>query len=89
MVLGCSGSSPTTQTCFLHFDLSPGSPQVKAQGEKVANRLTKATGSADDLEPALSDLLLSHCLLVTLATHHLEEFTPVVLASLDKYSGAL
>lgn len=49
-------SFPTTKTYFPHFDLSHGSAQVKAHGEKVANALTKAVGHLDDLPGTLSDL---------------------------------
>lgn len=92
---------PTTKTYFPHFDLSHGSEQVKAHGKKVAEALTQAVNHLDDLPTALSNLsdlhahklrvdpvnfkLLSHCLLVTLANHHPNEFTPAVHASLDKF----
>ncbi|XP_007955633.1 hemoglobin subunit alpha [Orycteropus afer afer] len=94
-------SFPPTKTYFPHFDLSHGSAQVKAHGKKVADALTHAVGHMDDLPGALSDLsdlhahklrvdpvnfkLLSHCLLVTLASHHPDDFTPAVHASLDKF----
>ncbi|XP_055991287.1 hemoglobin subunit alpha-like [Sorex fumeus] len=96
---------PTTKTYFPHFDLRPGSTQVKDHGKKVADALTKAVGNLDDLPGALSALsdlhahklrvdpvnfkLLSHCLLVTLASHHPEEFTPAVHASLDKFLASV
>ncbi|KAM4819934.1 hemoglobin subunit alpha [Thomomys bottae] len=92
---------PTTKTYFPHFDLSHGSAQVKAHGKKVAEALTNAVDHLDDLPGALSNLsdvhahklrvdpvnfrLLNHCLLVTLANHHPNEFTPAVHASLDKF----
>nr|ADJ17353.1 hemoglobin subunit alpha 1 [Scalopus aquaticus] len=92
---------PTTKTYFPHFDLKPGSAQVKAHGSKVAEALTKAVDHLDDLPGALnvlSDLhahklrvdpvnfkLLSHCLLVTLASHLSADFTPAMHASLDKF----
>nr|QDY81623.1 hemoglobin subunit alpha1 [Canis lupus familiaris]QDY81624.1 hemoglobin subunit alpha1 [Canis lupus laniger]QDY81625.1 hemoglobin subunit alpha1 [Canis lupus familiaris] len=98
-------SFPTTKTYFPHFDLSPGSAQVKAHGKKVADALTTAVAHLDDLPSALSALsdlhayklrvdpvnfkLLSHCLLVTLACHHPTEFTPAVHASLDKFFAAV
>ncbi|XP_008694912.1 hemoglobin subunit alpha [Ursus americanus] len=98
-------SFPTTKTYFPHFDLSPGSAQVKAHGKKVADALTTAAGHLDDLPGALSALsdlhahklrvdpvnfkFLSHCLLVTLASHHPAEFTPAVHASLDKFFSAV
>ncbi|XP_005391729.1 PREDICTED: hemoglobin subunit alpha [Chinchilla lanigera] len=94
-------SFPTTKTYFHHFDLSPGSAQVKAHGKKVADALTNAANHLDDLPNALSALsdlhahklrvdpvnfkFLSHCLLVTLAAHHSAELTPAAHASLDKF----
>nr|P18976.1 RecName: Full=Hemoglobin subunit alpha; AltName: Full=Alpha-globin; AltName: Full=Hemoglobin alpha chain; Contains: RecName: Full=Hemopressin [Panthera pardus saxicolor]prf//1501424A hemoglobin alpha [Panthera pardus saxicolor] len=98
-------SFPTTKTYFPHFDLSHGSAQVQTHGQKVADALTKAVAHINDLPNALSDLsdlhayklrvdpvnfkFLSHCLLVTLACHHPEEFTPAVHASLDKFFSAV
>ncbi|XP_076998464.1 hemoglobin subunit alpha-1/2 [Tamandua tetradactyla] len=92
---------PTTKTYFPHFDLSHGSAQVKAHGKKVADALTLAAGHLDDLPGALSALsdlhahklrvdpinfkLLGHCLMVTLANHLPNDFTPAVHASLDKF----
>nr|prf hemoglobin alpha [Sus scrofa domesticus] len=91
----------TTKTYFPHFDLSHGSDEVKAHGEKVADALTKAVGHLDDMPGALSALsdlhahklrvdpvdfkLLSHCLLSTLAVHLPDDFTPAVHADLDKF----
>ncbi|XP_048187825.1 hemoglobin subunit alpha [Perognathus longimembris pacificus] len=96
---------PTTKTYFPHFDVSHGSPQVKAHGKKVAEALANASSHLDDLPNALSALsdlhahklrvdpvnfkLLSHCLLVTLANHHPDDFTPAVHASLDKFFAAV
>ena len=37
----------------------------------------------------LSPQLLSHCLLVTLASHHPADFTPAVHASLDKFLASV
>ncbi|KAL6067937.1 hypothetical protein STEG23_019561 [Scotinomys teguina] len=94
-------SFPTTKTYFPHYDVSHGSAQIKAHGQKVAAALATAAGHLDDLPSALSALsdlhahklrvdpvnfkLLSHCLLVTLASHHPADFTPAVHASLDKF----
>nr|AGT37225.1 hemoglobin alpha chain [Ochotona rufescens] len=94
-------SFPTTKTYFPTWDVSHGSAQVMAHGKKVADALTHAVEHLDDLPGALSALsdlhahklrvdpvnfkLLAHCLLVTLANHHPNEFTPAVHASLDKF----
>nr|ABW88715.1 hemoglobin alpha-subunit [Peromyscus maniculatus] len=98
-------SHPTTKTYFLHFDVSHGSAQVKTQGAKVTDALATAADNLDDQPGALSALsdlhahklrvdpvnfkLLSHCLQVTLASHHLPEFTPAVHASLDKFLASV
>nr|KAF6489603.1 hemoglobin subunit theta 1 [Molossus molossus] len=47
---------PSTKTYFLHLDLSPGSAQVKAHGQKVAAALTLAVNHLDDLPGTLSAL---------------------------------
>ncbi|XP_025273009.1 hemoglobin subunit theta-1 isoform X2 [Canis lupus baileyi] len=94
-------SFPATKTYFPHFDLSPGSAQVKAHGQKVADALTTAVAHLDDLPGALSALgalhahrlrvdpahfqLLSHCLLVTLARHYPGDLAPAMHASLHKF----
>nr|B3EWD1.1 RecName: Full=Hemoglobin subunit alpha [Sciurus carolinensis] len=98
-------SFPTTKTYFHHFDLSPGSSNLKTHGKKVADALANAAGHLDDLPGALSTLsdlhahklrvdpvnfkLLSHCLLVTLAAHMPADFTPAVHASLDKFLASV
>ncbi|XP_003417851.3 hemoglobin subunit theta-1 [Loxodonta africana] len=91
----------STKTYFPHFDLSPGSAQVKAHSKKVADVLTHAVHHLDDLPRALSALsdlhahklrvdpvnfkLLGHCLLVTLARHYPGDFSATMQASLDKF----
>ncbi|XP_045705137.1 hemoglobin subunit theta-1 [Phyllostomus hastatus] len=92
---------PSTKTYFLHLDLRPGSAQVKAHGQKVADALSLAVDHLDDLPGALSALsnlhahklqvdpvhfkLLCHCLLVTLARYYPGDFSPALQASLDKF----
>ncbi|XP_052053534.1 hemoglobin subunit theta-1-like isoform X5 [Apodemus sylvaticus] len=92
---------PSTKTYFPHLDLRPGSSQVKAHAQKVADALTLATQHLDDLPAslsALSDLhahklrvdptnfqFFSHCLLVTLARNYPGDFSPQMHASLDKF----
>ncbi|XP_054991525.1 hemoglobin subunit theta-1-like isoform X2 [Sorex araneus] len=96
---------PSTKTYFQHLDLSRGSAQIKAHGKKVADALTEAVGSLDDLPGALSSLgdlharrlrvdpanfkLLGHCLLVTLARHYPGDFSPAMHASLDRFLGCV
>ncbi|KFO34791.1 hemoglobin subunit theta-1 isoform X2 [Fukomys damarensis] len=92
---------PSTKTYFPHWNLSSGSAQVKAHGQKVADALTLAVDQLHDLPGALSALsdlharklgidpanfqLLGHCLLVTLARHYPGDFSPAVHVSLDKF----
>lgn len=47
---------PSTKTYFQHLDLSPGSAQVKAHGQKVADALAQALSHLDDLPGALAPL---------------------------------
>lgn len=47
---------PSTKTYFPHLDLRPGSSQVKAHGQKVADALTLAAHHLDDLPGSLSAL---------------------------------
>uniref|UniRef100_A0ABI7WJH3 Hemoglobin subunit alpha n=1 Tax=Felis catus TaxID=9685 RepID=A0ABI7WJH3_FELCA len=47
-------SFPTTKTYFPHFDLSHGSAQVKAHGQKVADALTQAVAHGQKVADALT-----------------------------------
>ncbi|KAB0348455.1 hemoglobin subunit theta-1-like [Muntiacus reevesi] len=92
---------PSSKTYFLHLNLSPGSAQVRAHGQKVAEALSLAVNHLDDLPHTLSALrelhthklrvdpvffkLLCHCLLVTLARHYPGDFSPNMHASLVKF----
>ncbi|NWI68008.1 HBAD protein, partial [Todus mexicanus] len=51
---------PQTKTYFPHFDLSPGSDQVRGHGKKVVNALGTAVKSIDNLSQALSELSNLH-----------------------------
>ncbi|XP_026570824.1 hemoglobin subunit alpha [Pseudonaja textilis] len=92
---------PTTKTYFPHFDLSPGSHDLKAHGKKVIDALTEAVNNLDDVAGALSKLsdlhaqklrvdpvnfkLLGQCLEVTIAAHNGGPLKPEVILSLDKF----
>ncbi|KAM9599243.1 hemoglobin subunit alpha-D [Morphnus guianensis] len=96
---------PQTKTYFPHFDLSPGSDQVRGHGKKVVNALGNAVKSMDNLSQALSELsnlhaynlrvdpvnfkLLSQCFQVVLAVHLGKEYTPEVHAAFDKFLSAV
>ncbi|NXC44305.1 HBAD protein, partial [Penelope pileata] len=51
---------PQTKTYFPHFDLSPGSDQVRGHGKKVAAALGNAVKHLDNLSQALSELSNLH-----------------------------
>ncbi|KFP07930.1 Hemoglobin subunit alpha-D [Calypte anna] len=51
---------PQTKTYFPHFDLSPGSDQVRGHGKKVVAALGTAVKSLDNLSQALSELSNLH-----------------------------
>ncbi|XP_063083150.1 hemoglobin subunit zeta [Cavia porcellus] len=90
-----------TKTYFPHFDLHPGSPQLRTHGSKVVAALGDAVKHIDNMEVALTKLselhayilrvdpvnfkLLSHCLLVTLAARFPADFTAEVHAAWDKF----
>ncbi|XP_044603209.1 hemoglobin subunit zeta [Equus asinus] len=94
-------SYPQTKTYFPHFDLHEGSPQLRAHGSKVAAAVGDAVKSIDNVAGALAKLselhayilrvdpvnfkFLSHCLLVTLASHLPADFTADAHAAWDKF----
>ncbi|KAF5921012.1 hemoglobin subunit zeta [Diceros bicornis minor] len=94
-------SYPQTKTYFPHFDLHPGSAQLRAHGSKVAAAVGDAVKSIDNVAGALAKLselhayilrvdpvnfkLLSHCLLVTVASRFPAEFTADAHAAWDKF----
>nr|APA23248.1 alpha-globin A subunit [Pterophanes cyanopterus] len=96
---------PHTKTYFPHFDLSPGSAQVKGHGKKVAAALVEAVNNIDDIAGALSKLsdlhaqklrvdpvnfkLLGQCFLVVVAIRNPAALTPEVHAPLDKFLCAV
>uniref|UniRef100_A0A8C9ZAQ3 Hemoglobin, alpha embryonic 5 n=1 Tax=Sander lucioperca TaxID=283035 RepID=A0A8C9ZAQ3_SANLU len=86
-------------------DMSPGSEPVKAHGKKVMGGLGLAVSKIDDLTTGLMELsekhaftlrvdpsnfkVLSHCILVELATIFPKEFTPEEHLSYDKFFAAV
>ncbi|NWY45554.1 HBAD protein, partial [Sylvia borin] len=53
-------SYPPTKTYFPHFDLSPGSDQIRGHGKKVVAALGTAIKNLDNLSQALSELSNLH-----------------------------
>ncbi|CAN2390221.1 Hemoglobin subunit [Pristimantis euphronides] len=96
---------PQTKTYFSHFDLSHGSSDVRAHGGKVLGAIVEAAKHLDNLEGSLSQLsdlhaynlmvdpgnfkLLSHCILVVLASHFSADFDASTHAAFDKYLAVL
>ncbi|KAG9465104.1 hemoglobin subunit alpha-5-like [Eleutherodactylus coqui] len=92
---------PQTKTYFSHLDLSHGSKDLKRHGGNVMRAIGTAAHHLGDIDHALSTLsdlhaqklrvdpgnfkMLTHCILVTVAIHFCEEFTPVAHAALDKF----
>ncbi|XP_059180344.1 hemoglobin, alpha embryonic 5 [Centropristis striata] len=86
-------------------DLSLGSGPVKAHGKRVMNGVALGVAQIDNLTAGLLDLsekhafqlrvdpanfkILSHCMLVVIATMYPKEFTPEAHVSLDKFLCAL
>nr|APA23847.1 alpha-globin D subunit [Spinus magellanicus] len=100
-----SHSYPPTKTYFPHFDLSPGSDQIRGHGKKVVAALTTAIKNIDNLSQALSELsnlhaynlrvdpvnfkFLSQCLQVSLATRLGKDYSPDVHSAVDKFMSAV
>ncbi|XP_004373176.1 hemoglobin subunit zeta [Trichechus manatus latirostris] len=94
-------SYPQTKTYFPHFDLHPGLAQLRTHGSKVVAAVGDALKSVDNISGALSKLselhayilrvdpvnfkLLSHCLLVTVATRFPADFKAEAHAAWDKF----
>ncbi|MXQ80905.1 hypothetical protein E5288_WYG009075 [Bos mutus] len=92
---------PQAKTYFPHFDLHTGSAQLRAHGSRVVAAVGDAVKSIDNVTSALSKLselhayvlrvdpvnfkFLSHCLLVTLASHFPADFTADTHAAWDKF----
>ncbi|NWQ99353.1 HBAD protein, partial [Paradoxornis webbianus] len=53
-------SYPPTKTYFPHFDMSPGSDQIRGHGKKVVAALGTAIKNIDNLSQALSELSNLH-----------------------------
>ncbi|XP_076996480.1 hemoglobin subunit zeta [Tamandua tetradactyla] len=94
-------SHPQTKTYFPHFDLRPGSAQLRVHGSKVVAAVGDAVRSLDNIAGALARLselhayvlrvdpvnfkLLSHCLLVTVAARFPADFTAEAHEAWDKF----
>ncbi|XP_078520449.1 hemoglobin subunit zeta [Lissotriton helveticus] len=96
---------PQSKTYFRHFDLTPGSADIKRHGGKVLSAIGEAAKHVDNLQQALSKLsdlhaynlrvdpvnfkVLAHCIETVLAAHFPAEFTPEAHAAWDKFLAAV
>ncbi|XP_018411258.1 PREDICTED: hemoglobin larval subunit alpha-like [Nanorana parkeri] len=94
-------SFPQTKIYFSHFDLTPGSDDIRAHGGKVMKALHNAAKHLDDLPRKLSSLndlhaqklrvdpgqfrLLSRCIQEVLDYHFPNDFTAKVQATWEKF----
>ncbi|KAG7226463.1 hypothetical protein INR49_013876 [Caranx melampygus] len=90
-------SYPGTKTYFSHLDIRPRSAHLLCHGKKIV--LAIAEGAKDisqlttlhayqlRIDPT-NFKLFSHCMLVTLACHMGDDFTPAAHAAMDKYLSA-
>ncbi|KAJ8363770.1 hypothetical protein SKAU_G00126010 [Synaphobranchus kaupii] len=95
---------PKTKTYFAHLDISPRSPHLLSHGKRIVLAIAEGAKNIDSLTTTLAPLsalhayqlrihptnfkLLSHCILVTLASHMSDEFTAVAHAATDKFLSA-
>nr|XP_056722143.1 hemoglobin subunit alpha-D-like [Euleptes europaea] len=105
--LGCESLTrmfvvyPTSKTYFPHFDLSPGSANIRGHGKKVMKALEDALNNLDHIHENLAELsnlhaynlrvdpvnfrLLGRCIQVSLATHLKSDFNAQTYAAWDKF----
>nr|XP_057917861.1 hemoglobin subunit alpha-D-like [Doryrhamphus excisus] len=97
-------TTPGTKTYFSHLDISPGSAHLFSHGKKIVLAIAEGAQDISQLTVTLAPLqtlhayllrihpsnfkLFSHCMLVALAVHMGEDFTPVLHAAMDKYLSA-
>ncbi|KAM7371073.1 hypothetical protein PAMP_010569 [Pampus punctatissimus] len=95
---------PGTKTYFSHLDISPRSAHLLSHGKKIVLAIAEGAKDISQLTVTLAPLqtlhayqlridptnfkLFSHCVLVSLACHMGEDFTPVAHAAIDKYLSA-
>ncbi|KAG2455858.1 hemoglobin subunit alpha-D-like [Polypterus senegalus] len=96
---------PQTKTYFKHMDLSVGSADIHKHGAKVIQAIGEAALDIDNMASSLSKLsslhaynlrvdpvnfsFLSQSVLVVLAIHLSEDFTPEAHAAFDKFLAAV
>ncbi|XP_011602994.1 hemoglobin subunit alpha-D-like [Takifugu rubripes] len=95
---------PGSKTYFSHLDISPRSPHMLSHGRKIVLAIAEGAQDISQLAVNLAPLqilhayqlridptnfkLLTHCLLVALACHLGDDFTPEAHAAIDKYLSA-
>ncbi|TNN37313.1 Hemoglobin subunit alpha-D [Liparis tanakae] len=97
-------SYPGTKTYFSHLDISPRSAHLLSHGRKIVLAIAEGARDIGQLTVTLAPLqtlhayqlridpanfkLFSHCVLVALACHMGDDFTPDAHAAMDKYMSA-
>uniref|UniRef100_G3PND3 Hemoglobin alpha embryonic-4 n=1 Tax=Gasterosteus aculeatus aculeatus TaxID=481459 RepID=G3PND3_GASAC len=97
-------SYPGTKTYFSHLDISHRSAHLLSHGKKIVLAIAEGAKDISQLTVTLAPLqtlhayqlridptnfkLFSHCMLVSLACHMGEDFTPEAHAAMDKYLSA-
>ncbi|XP_056285743.1 hemoglobin subunit alpha-D-like [Pseudoliparis swirei] len=97
-------SYPGTKTYFSHLDISPRSAHLLSHGRKIVLAIAEGARDIGQLTVTLAPLqmlhayqlridptnfkLFSHCMLVALACHMGDDFTPDAHAAMDKYMSA-
>ncbi|KAM9837703.1 hemoglobin subunit alpha-D-like isoform 1-T2 [Aulostomus maculatus] len=95
---------PGSKTYFSHLNISAGSPHLFSHGKKIVLAIAEGARDISQLTITLAPLqtyhayvlridpsnfkLFSHCMLISLACHMGEDFTPVLHAAMDKYLSA-
>ncbi|TRY96350.1 hypothetical protein DNTS_008320 [Danionella cerebrum] len=95
---------PKTKTYFSHLDVSAKSPYLRKHGKKIVEALAEGAKNISTLASTLAPLsrfhayqlrihptnfkLFNHCMLVALACHMGDNFTPVAHAAQDKFLSA-
>ncbi|XP_034716328.1 hemoglobin subunit alpha-D [Etheostoma cragini] len=97
-------TQPGSKTYFSHLDISPSSAHLRSHGKKIVLAIAEGAKDISQLAITLGPLqtlhayqlridptnfkFFSHCMLVTLAAHMRNDFTPVAHAAMDKYLSA-
>ncbi|VTJ92021.1 Hypothetical predicted protein [Marmota monax] len=77
-------SFPQTKTYFPHFDLHPGSPQLRTHGSKVVAAIGDAVKNIDNIASALTKLSELHAYILRVDPVNFKKEITMVLSPADK-----